>query len=214
MFNSCAACRRRLALRAEGSLPRSQWGRLEAHLSKCAGCRRIDEADRALHLTLSRSLILSTRLTRDAANAFDDRVLNIVLNQQRSLWRCWLDQLADRFRLFRSSVPAVFISQVAGGALAAAAITTTCLTITVQPHAARHDIQHYQRPELSANLSWLNGPPVPLEALMDSPSPRAAMLWTPPTTTAKVAEARVSGRRNSFVKYGSGEAASPHTPHL
>jgi hypothetical protein len=213
MFNSCAACRRRLARRAEGSLPRSQWAALEAHLTQCANCRRIDEVDRAMHLMLSRSQTTYGRMTSDAASAFDDRVLNQLLNQPKSLWRQLLEDLMDRLRLAQSSVAAMFIGQVAGGAIAAAAITTCGLLVAIQPHAIRKDVQVHNRPELSANERWLTGPPVPLEALLDSPSPRAAMLWTLPSREAKVTEIDRK-HTNSIGGAVSDSPASQNPSHL
>ncbi len=208
MFSSCSMCRRRLARRAEGTLSRMHWASLEAHLSRCAECRRIDEADRAMHLMLSRSRTVSSRMTMDAASAFDDRVLDLVLNEPVSLWRRWLDELKDRLRQACSSARFLFIGQVAGGALAAAVITTSCIVVAQHPYAAHHGDRVNNRPEVTANQRWLNGPPVPLEALLDSPSPRAAMLWTRPSGSASVAMAKRDRARKLDNRYRSGGTTS------
>ena len=190
MFDGCAACRKRLARRSEGTLPRSQWGRLESHLSRCPACRRIDEADRALHLMLSNARG-AARMSYDAASAFDDRVVRLALNERSPLWRAWLESILDQIRVLIASAPALFLGQVAGGAIAAAAITASCLLATLRPPVPTHygSIHEPNRdPQaVTAAYNWLNAPPVPLESLLDSPAPRAAMLWTHPRGTQHVA---------------------------
>lgn len=208
MFDACSVCRRRLARRAEGSLPRSQWARLEAHLSRCAYCRRIDEADRCLHMALSRSILSRSPMSRDAASAFDDRVLNMVLNQPQSLWRRLLNGLLDRFRLDRYGFPSSFLGQLVGGAFVAASVTGSCLMFALQPSPAHGGTHPPHRQAQSVKLSWMHGPPVPLEALMETPSPRAAILWSHPSTAITGAVAASDHPHTQ----GSGAHARPGSP--
>ena len=186
MFDSCSTCRRRLAKRAEGNLPRYQWAALEAHLNRCPTCRRIDEADRCLHMALSMRMMSSARLNHERAAAFDDRVLNLVTNQPRSPWRGFKDRLIARLRYLRMGAAGMFMTQVAGGALVAASITAAAMLLAMPQYGApvhlgaEHGASAHSRQ--ASNTRWVTGPPVPMETLLNSPTPRAALLWTEPAS--------------------------------
>ncbi len=191
MFSACSVCRRRLAKRAEGVLPRTQWARLEVHLSGCRSCRRIDEADRAMHMILSRAHVLTrpAHLAYEAADAFDDRVLNLVLNQPRSWWQDWFDDVRLRFRIWKRNASSAFLTQAVGGALIAAAVTAACLIVAMRPallHSTTYSTYNstaINQPILSSNAPL--GPAVPLEALLNASAPRAAILWDRATSKYK-----------------------------
>lgn len=185
MFDTCRACRRRLARRAEGTLPRNQWARLEAHLFRCATCRRVDEADRALHMALSTSYLHYSACNRTTPDAFDDRVLNLVLNHPIPFWRVLLDSVFDKLAFFRNSVMNSVVSQMASGAIVAASITASCLMYTLHPTNTYKTPSHSVSRHQSLAVRWLSGPPVPIEALLDTPHPSEALLWTRPATDAK-----------------------------
>lgn len=211
MFDACSACRRRLAKRSEGNLPRSQWARLEAHLCRCRACRRIDEADRALHMALSITMMAgpASRMSRDAAEAFDDRVLNMVLNQHRSLLSIWLEELVERLRRIKRSFESVYLTQFAGGAFAAAAVTAACLFVAMRPHVNPAHTGRTGSADTSVTMSFLNGPPVPLENLLDTASPRTALLWTRPARTTRRSVAEIDGNTKSAGNSGRDTAAHP-----
>ena len=196
MFDPCIACRRRLAKRAEGKLPRSQWARLEAHLSQCASCRRIDEADRALHMALSMGMMSTERISYDAAEAFDSRVIAMARSRPEQGWLArfigWL--------LAGARGSAMLFTQIAGGALVAATVTAACLWFAVQPRPVMVKSSVVVSTHQTRNERWLHGPPAPLESLMDTPAPRAALLWTAPSHEDREAAstAKPDPHNNSF----------------
>jgi hypothetical protein len=211
VFDTCKACRRRLALRSEGRLPRSQWSRLEAHLAQCRDCRRIDEADRALHLALSRSHYSYFSMTRDRAEAFDDRVMNMVLNERQSLLSRLLESLADRWRILRRALADSMASQVAAGAVVAAAGAACFLAISAHP--GRLSYTHTPNYKQASLTRFLTSPPIPVSSLGSSDSPRQAILWAPPadnsrptftapsTSTAPTQQAPILRESNSRGKF-------------
>jgi hypothetical protein len=93
------------------------------------------------------------------------------LSLSRLWWRSWR-RLCARYAV----EPLAFLSQIAAGSLAAAAVTALCLVPTLHPEAADAQSQWQNR---QANMGRVD-PPVPLESLLQTSSPRAALLWTLP----------------------------------
>jgi len=187
MFDPCSTCRKRLAKRAEGALPRYQWAGLEEHLSKCPACRRIDEADRAIHLALSMRMTSTPAFNYQRAQEFDDRVVHMLVQSRRPRWREWLELLRLRVKDAFSNAASHFASQLVFGAVSAAALMIVSLSFTTKAgtkhlnHTARHS-----GTVASAHMFNLHsGPPVPLEALLNNPVPVAAKLWSQPDSAEK-----------------------------
>ena len=173
MFDRCRAWRAMLTRRAEGVLSPSERALLENHLTKCAPCRKIQAADEALNgLCFARHAGVAAGSER----AFDDRVVT----ELRALpladaspmgWR-------ETLRACSAGVSFEFCLQLAGGGLAAAAITAFALVSALNPVPTAKNLSAYEIRSLSA--AERNEPPVPLEALFQASTPRAAMLWAAP----------------------------------
>ncbi len=187
MFDPCSTCRKRLAKRAEGALPRYQWAALEEHLSKCPACRRIDEADRALHLALSMRMTSTPTFNYERAQQFDDRVVHMLVQSSGPRWRDWLELLRHRVKDVFSSAASHFASQLVVGAVSAAALMIVSLSFTTRAgHGHISHVARHQDTVASAQVfSFRSGPPVPLEALLNNPAPVAAKLWSRPDTAEK-----------------------------
>src|SRR5206468_3075787 len=71
-----------------------------------------------------------------------------------------------------------FCMQLAGGGLAAACITAFLVVSALNPVSNEKNLSAYELRSLSSTER--NEPPVPLESLFQSPTPRAAMLWAAP----------------------------------
>jgi hypothetical protein len=78
-----------------------------------------------------------------------------------------------------NAIPAGFFAQLAGGGLIAAALTGVFLFTALHSGAGR-PASHWRAAIVPAVSSE---PPVPLETLLESPAPRAALLWTSPART-------------------------------
>lgn len=172
MFDRCRAWRSLLTRRAEGVLSPSERALLQDHVTKCAACRRTEEADDAL-----RDLCFAqdAGIAAGGARAFDDRVVtelrSLPLADPRKGWR-------DRVRACSASLSFEFCMQLAGGGLAAAAITAFVLVSALNPVRTAPSLSAYEIRTMSA--AERNEPPVPLESLFQSQTPRAAMLWAAP----------------------------------
>ena len=70
-----------------------------------------------------------------------------------------------------------FATQVMGGVLVAATLTTICLLPALSFHSPVASHAHASLGHVAAPR---NEPPIPLEALLETPSPRAALLWGAP----------------------------------
>lgn len=173
MFDLCRGWRRKLSQHADGTLPPAQRHKLENHLARCMRCREVFEADTALREVLG---VHDGLLDTQAAHAFDDRVVAALRDTGAvSASGGSFFALAQRWLETRwAALPFPFLTQVAGGGLVAASVTMFCLLSALHPHGA------VARPSGKAALvsSARNEPPVPLESLLRSPAPRAALLWT------------------------------------
>jgi hypothetical protein len=63
-------------------------------------------------------------------------------------------------------------------------------------------------------MRWQHSPPVPLEALLDAPSPRAAMLWTRPSHAERVAQVKEVRGHSALANDKSILAPPAATSHL
>lgn len=181
MFDPCRHWRRQLSRHADGKLTHAEWGALEKHLSQCAQCQKAFEADAALQSVLGTHTGL---LDEPEARAFDDKVVAALTGDltgglpHQGWWGHWRNRLEARCK----ALPFEFLSQIAVGALMAACITGICLMPALR--SARSAMPHSEKGiertvQSSANH---NEPPVSLESLMTNPTPRAALLWSLPTT--------------------------------
>jgi hypothetical protein len=169
---------------------------LEQHIGRCPCCRQADEADRALRDVMGMHTGL---LDPRSAQAFNDRVITALHatgfpaqtggSPLKLAWQwaqsCW------------QSLPFPFLSQVAGGGLVAASVTMLFLLSSL--HARSPVAPRLQTPEVRAALSAArNEPPVPLESLLRSPAPRAALLWTAPGKETERRPGASRAPRNRF----------------
>lgn len=178
MFDRCRRWRRLLSQRAEGTLSDAQWIALEKHIGRCPRCRQADEADRALSDVMGMHTGL---LDPRSAQAFNDRVVTALRTTGFPAPRGSSPlRLARQWARSRwQTMPFSFLTQVAGGGLVAASVTMLFLLSSL--HARSPVTPRLETPEVRAALSAArNEPPVPLESLLRSPSPRAALLWTAP----------------------------------
>lgn len=175
MFDRCRAWRRLLSRQAEGSLTPSERALLDTHLTQCAACRKTEAADKLLRSACSSS---GQHMSPRAARAFDDRVLQTLRTapETASVTGFW-----QKIRAFSPGLSFEFWGQLAGGALMASAVTAFFLvsalhpTPTVRANSAS-DVTPLSTPER-------NTPPVSLEALFQTRSPRAALLWAAPSVS-------------------------------
>jgi hypothetical protein len=121
-------------------------------------------------------------MTRDRSEAFDDRVMNLVLNQRQTLWSRLLEMFQDRWRILRQYVQDSMASQVAAGAVLAAAGAACFLAFASHPGALKYT--HGADVHQASAMRWLNGPPVPVESLAGNQSPRQAILWSAPADSS------------------------------
>jgi anti-sigma factor RsiW len=173
MFDRCGRWQRKLQRRADGTLSERQWGALEAHLSQCAYCRATADADRALRESLyTHKGLLDARV----AEAFDNQVISLVFRdpgaRNQIPWRRLLSWRPSRG--VGRALPLGFLSQIATGACAAATVTALCLTPALHP-AAGHSGRRTPTASIAPAL-----PPVPIESLLQTSSPCAALLWAAP----------------------------------
>jgi hypothetical protein len=172
MFDKCSKWKALLAQRAEGMLPAAQAGALDFHLTGCARCREIEQADYAL--------LWGLRLDHDELphidpELFDTKVLGI-LRRPAPSWR-------SRILAFCNSIPTVWRSpvglpyQLLGGAACAAVLTLWCVMPEGRPVSPGLPTAHHGQTARAGEQD----PPVPFESLFRTPAPRAALLWaTPP----------------------------------
>jgi anti-sigma factor RsiW len=168
MFDRCWLWRRRLSRRADGKLPLRQWGALQAHLALCPQCHEAAMADQALREVLH----IHTGLPdAQATRALDDIVVASVVPIRVSLLA---QRHAEPQRSNHHNWPLVYFVQIVGGGLTAAAITALFLVPALHPAADP------SRPQSIPVGIERSNPPVPLESLLQTASPRAALLWTAP----------------------------------
>jgi hypothetical protein len=179
MFDHCWLWRRQLSRRADGTLSPTQWGALENHLARCERCQVAAQADLALRATLqTHTGMLDTR----SAHRLDNHVIDAVFAGLPTPERAGRPRCRP-FSIRRSdnTQPFLYFIQIIGGALVASAITALFLvpalhsdpqgipTVTDSPLSQR-TLAHSDRTE----------PPVPLSSLLQTTSPRAALLWALP----------------------------------
>jgi anti-sigma factor RsiW len=178
MFDRCRVWRNKLTRLMEGSLPLNEWALLEEHLNRCSRCRQAQEADRSLREICR----LHTGLpSKASARAFDDRVVTALRSPASPAFSLtgWLGAPGAQMRARWSGLSFEFLTQLAGGALLAASVTAVCLLSALHPTESARSAAP---PETSLTATVQNGPPVPLETLLQSASPRAALLWRTPST--------------------------------
>lgn len=174
MSDRCFGWRLLLSRRTDGDLSRYEWEALDDHLAGCRDCREAAQSDRMLHLALTRA---DFALDHSAGRRLDDHILlalgipeRLTLGQRcgrglRELWARW------------EAVPNLYLAQIAGGTLAAASLTAVFLLTALRPvEDTAHAAGEVRRMNAARSIQL----PVPLESLLDQPSPRAAFLWTPP----------------------------------
>ncbi|MCS6776583.1 MAG: zf-HC2 domain-containing protein [Chloroherpetonaceae bacterium] len=182
MYDRCRHWRDRLSRYVDGTLPEAEAGLLHAHLSRCQKCRQAYEADRAMQAYFRTPLHVDVV----PGPSFDDRVVGA------------LGAGTDTTRLQGSRVPGShrevpFFLQVAGGGLIAASITLACLLTALYPQRSDPAVAgRVARLQAARNL-----PPVPLESLLSTPAPRAALLWSPTPPSERPAVGISSGRRSA-----------------
>lgn len=164
MFDRCRRWHKLLNARAEQGLAPAESDALHAHLARCEACRKRARADDDLHFALTTHTGL---LDAENARLLDDRIVSAVQNfpapAPRVVWN-WKRRISQ-------PLPFPFLSQLLGGGLVAAALTVVSLFSTLHP--AQTPAPH----DAGKVIAAPSAPPLPLEALLDSPSPRAALLW-------------------------------------
>jgi hypothetical protein len=186
-----------LSQRAEGNLPDAQWIVLEQHIACCARCRQADDADRALREV---RIMHTGMLETSAADAFDDRILAALRETETVTPITAPNALPAGHGIparWQTAHPFSYLTQVAGGGLVAASVTMLVLLSSL--HARSPVAPHLETPEIRAALSAArNEPPVPLESLLRSPAPRAALLWTAPGKEADKRPKSTRAPRNGY----------------
>ena len=177
MFDRCRAWRVLLTRRADGVLSPSERALLDNHSAKCAACHKAQMADEALQ---SLSFAPELEPAAGGARAFDDHVISALraapLVAQPAGWR-------EKVRACAGSLSFEFCMQLAGGGLAAASVTAFALISALNPAPATQSLSAYEVRAITAVER--NRPPVPLESLFQSSTPRAAMLWAAPAGAAR-----------------------------
>lgn len=175
MSERCLGWRMLLSRRADGDLSRYEREALDDHLAGCRDCREAGQSDRMLHLALNQEVFA---LDTNAGRRMDEHILLALglperltpgqrcVRRMRELWACW------------EAVPNLYFAQIAGGTFAAASLTAMCLLTALHPI---EDTARAAGEVRRLAASHANEPPVPLESLLDRPSPRAAFLWTVPS---------------------------------
>ena len=144
---------------------------LQSHLRQCSDCDSLFNVN-----TLRRDIMGSHAGTLDLpeARSFDDGVVSALRVPKRP------EPLAPRYglRALLRLLPTDFIQQLAGGAMAAAAVTIICLFTALHPKPMTWRQNSAPLPAAQ------NEAPVALEELLRAHSPRAASLWSNPTSAA------------------------------
>jgi hypothetical protein len=133
---------------------------------------RAGSADEALRSVCSDH---DTGLTPRGARSFDNRVVSALratpANRPVNGWR-------ELVRACRASLSFEFCMQLAGGGLAAASVTAFLVVSALKPVPLAHSVSADEVRAMST--AERTGPPIPLESLFQSSTPRAAMLWASP----------------------------------
>jgi anti-sigma factor RsiW len=165
MFDRCRRWRHLLNRRADERISPSEQHKLDAHLARCESCRKCAEAYDSLRHVMG---VHTGLLDPTRAKALDDRIVAAMTQ---------LPSLATQNAGFRGSrrwgnrLPFPFLGQLMAGGLVAASLTVISLFGTLHPSQP-------PVPDAPVEVVTQQGePPIPLEALLESPSPRAALLW-------------------------------------
>jgi len=185
MFDHCRVWRSLLTCRAEGGLSPGQRAMLDEHLASCDSCRAIRDADDILH---DFGTAPGAALPEGRERLFDDSVIRDlrVAGAQDQLPAGW----RGRVRACANSFSFEFCMQLAGGGLAAACVTAFLVVSALNPVSNENSLSAYEQRAISAIER--NEPPVPLESLFQSPTPRAAMLWAAPGRSLQATGAETS----------------------
>ncbi len=191
MFETCRTWRKRLTLYSEGSLPLNHQPRLLLHLAHCSQCQKAMEADEALRDFHSKSHFGGAS---GGTSEFERSVLERLSAPLPAITR-FLNRI-------RSS--AQYVQQLLSGAIIAAALTGFCFFVTLHAPPQRTKTRLSETPLMSQSVH--HEPPLPLSTLLQSPTPRAAMLWTPPTrveSEQRKAEEQRKAKRKPPVRSGA-----------
>ena len=183
-----------------GRLSPEECAGLQSHLQDCPDCDSLFAVNSARRNVLKSH---SGAGSLSDAGSFDDGVVAALrvpatpepLAPQRGL------------RALLRLLPTDFLQQMAGGTMAAAAVTIICL------FSALHPKPMTARQSAAPPASMRSEPPVALEELLRAHSPRAASLWSSPTSAAnrpprpapapRHARPKDTGRRGSISASGS-----------
>lgn len=174
MSDRCSGWRLLLSRRADGDLSRYDSEALEDHLAGCRECREAARSDRELHLALTRE---DFSLDHDSSRRIDDSILQALGIPERLTWRQRIARSLRELWARWEAVPNLYLTQMVGGTLAAASLTAVFLLTALHPVG----YNTHRTGEIRKMAAFhASAPPVPLESLLDRPSPRAASLWTIP----------------------------------
>jgi len=175
MSDRCFGWRLLLSRRADGDLSRYEWEALDDHLAGCRECRDAAESDRMLHLAFTRA---DFAMDHESSRRLDDQImLALGLPERLSLRQRCLRRMRELWARWEA-VPNIYLTQIAGGMLVAASLTAMFLLTALHPI---EDNARALKEVHRITVIRSNEPPVPLESLLDRPSPRAASLWTIPS---------------------------------
>lgn len=176
MFEQCRYWRELMNLRADGLLTYRQRSELEEHLDICPLCQSASKADSALRRV---SILPILQLSNVYSRRFDDRVLGALKGQPQSAseWFGYISHQCNLARIKSVRLDFDFITQLAGGALAAASVTVLILLSALVP--GRSHPTTIEPSELSRLES--EAPSFSQEKLIQSPQPSEAQLWTSPS---------------------------------
>ena len=212
MFDRCRAWRRLLSRRAEGRLTPSERALLDAHLSRCSPCRKVEAADISLRSAFSGAV---QHMTPRSARTFDDRVLQALRTQAEPVSATGFWQ---RIGGLAPNLSFEFWGQLAGGALMAASVTAFFLVSALHPTPSARANSTSELTSLS--IPEHNAPPVSLESLFQSRSPRAALLWATPGASRRpgTSEQRTGSQRSAPAQRTdpkpSSQSPRPHSEQM
>lgn len=171
MFDRCRKWRNSLDALEGGDLSPEDCAKLQSHLHHCNACASLHRVN-----ALRRDVLRSHGGTNNLpdAGAFNDSVVAALRVPARPEALAPQRGLRALFRL----LPTDFMQQMAGGMMAAAAVTIICL------FSALHPKPMTSRQNAVPPPAAHNEPPVALEELLRAHSPRAASLWSSPTSAA------------------------------
>jgi hypothetical protein len=186
MFERCRAWRRKISQKADGTLSLAEWCALQDHLTRCKRCQAAYEADCARQEFLG---MHTGTLPSVAARRFDEGVLAAL--------RAPVSETEETQPAGYGILSLRLLAQIVTSGLVAASVTALCLSSALHPAESRENGERGAFSTLQRNE-----PPIPLESLLQSPSPRAALMWTAPFPS----------HRRRIVPASSGDEAAPARP--